>query len=138
MPIFALEDSLASGSYVPVLILMILATGFAAVMVALSRYVGRRSGDAGKYEPYECGVDPRGNARDRFSVKFYLVAILFILFDVEVIFLYPWAVRARELGRFGLAEMGIFLGVLLLGYFYILGTRALRWDRSPRKESGDD
>lgn len=128
MPLFAIVDSYASGSYVPVLILLVLASGFAALMVAMSRYVGRRLNYPSKFLPYECGVNPRGDARDRFSVKFYLVAILFIIFDVEVIFLYPWAVRARQLGLFGLVEMGIFLLLLLVGYFYILGARALRWD----------
>jgi len=128
MPLLAIQDSYASGSYVPILILIILATGFAGLMVLLSRYVGRRVIYANKFKPYECGVEPRGDARDRFSVKFYLVAILFILFDVEVIFLYPWAVRAKQLGLFGLVEMTIFLVILLLGYFYILGAKALTWE----------
>jgi NADH-quinone oxidoreductase subunit A len=138
MPIFAIEDSLATGSYVPILILMLLAVGFAGMMVALSRFVGRRSNDLGKFEPYECGVNPRRDARDRFSVKFYLVAILFILFDIEVVFLYPWAVRAKSLGLFGLVEMGIFLAILFLGYFYVLGAKALNWDASSEEEAGRD
>ncbi len=138
MPIFALEDSFAAGSYVPILILLVLATGFAGLMVAMSRFVGRRSDDKGKFEPYECGVEPRGDARDRFSVKFYLVAILFILFDIEVVFLYPWAVKAKQLGLFGLIEMGIFLIILLLGYFYILGAKALKWDTGTAKDGADE
>ena len=137
MPFFALEDSFATGSYVPILILLVLATGFSGLLVAISRLVGRRSNDKGKFEPYECGVEPRGDARDRFSVKFYLVAILFILFDIEVVFLYPWAVKSKQLGLFGLVEIGIFMAILLLGYFYILGAKALQWDKSAGEDKHD-
>ena len=130
MLFFAAQDSFAKGSYVPILILLILGAVFSVVMVAMSRYIGRRILTDRKVESYECGMDPVGDARSRFSVKFYLVAILFILFDIEVIFLFPWAVRFEELGLFGLVEMGIFLGILLLGYVYILGAGALRWDKT--------
>ena len=129
MLFFAVQDSFAKGSYVPILALLILAIGFSIAMVLISRYVGRRIVQERKMSTYECGMDPRGDARSRFSVKFYLVAILFILFDVEVIFLYPWAVRFDRMGLFGLVEMAIFLGILLLGYIYILGAGALKWDK---------
>jgi len=76
---------------------------------------------------YECGVDPVGTARDRFSIKFYLVAVLFILFDIEAVFLYPWAVAFRQLGLYGLIEMVLFIVVLLVGYLYVLKKRALDW-----------
>ena len=129
MTVFAAADSYAAGSYLPIVVLIVLAVLIAAGMVAASRFVGRRIVNAAKYTPYESGMDPRGDARDRFSVKFYLVAILFILFDIEVVFLYPWAVRFHHLGLFGLVEMGIFLVILLVGYLYILGSGALAWDR---------
>ena len=137
MTIFASLDAFSSGSYVPILVLICLAALFAAAMVAVSRYVGRRISYREKYITYESGMQPRGDARDRFSVKFYLVALLFILFDIEVVFLYPWAVQYEKLGLFGLVEMGIFLFLLLIGYFYILGTGALNWNRGDR-EGADD
>ena len=81
-----------------------------------------------KFGPYECGVDPIGSARERFSVHFYLVAILFILFDIEMVFLIPWAVLYRKLGIFGLVEAGIFLAVLGFGLAYVWRKKALKWD----------
>jgi NADH-quinone oxidoreductase subunit A len=111
------------------------------VLVLVSRYLGKRVGYREKFTTYESGMQPTGDARDRFSVKFYLVAILFILFDIEVVFLYPWAVKQGELGLFGVVEMGIFLFILLVGYLYILGTGALDWDRGgliQRRPAGDD
>jgi NADH-quinone oxidoreductase subunit A len=134
-------DAFSSGSYVPILILIGLALVFSLALVAASRFVGRRIHYPEKFTTYESGMDPRGDARERFSVKFYLVAILFILFDIEVVFLYPWAVRMKQLGLFGLVEMGIFIVILLVGYFYIVGTGALNWDRSglfEREEERDD
>ena len=129
MRFLAAQDGFSTGSYLPILVLLIVAVVMAAAMVAASRYVGRRVNYPEKFTTYESGMNPRGDARDRFSVKFYLVAILFILFDIEVVFLYPWAVRYKALGLFGLVEMAIFLLILLVGYFYILGTGALDWDR---------
>ena len=111
-----------------ILILVLVSVGMSVGMVLASRYVGRRIKYPAKFTPYESGMEPKGTARERFSVKFYLVAILFILFDIEVIFLYPWAVRFSHLGLFGFVEMVIFLGILLVGYFYIIGTGALDWD----------
>ena len=140
MSLFAAADRYAAGSYVPIAVIIALALLMAGGMVAASRFVGRRLLDPAKYTPYESGMDPRGDARDRFSVKFYLVGILFILFDIEVVFLYPWAVRFHHLGLFGLVEMGIFLLVLLVGYFYILGTNVLAWDRGSllERRSGNE
>lgn len=129
MSALAAADRWAAGSYAPIGILLLLALLLAGAMVAASRYLGRRLDAPGKHTPYESGMDPKGDARDRFSVKFYLVAILFILFDIEVVFLYPWAVQAKQLGVFGLIEMGIFLLILLVGYLYIRGSGALDWDR---------
>ena len=81
-----------------------------------------------KAEPFESGNPPRGDARIRFSVRFYLVAMLFLIFDLEVVFLYPWAILFRQLGLFGLIEMGIFLGILLIGFIYVWKKGALEWD----------
>ena len=130
-------DVYASGSYVPILILLILAGLLAAGMVALSRFVGRRISYPEKFITYESGMQPKGDARERFSIKFYVVAILFIIFDIEVVFLYPWAVQFKELGLLGLVEMGLFLLVLLVGYLYILGSGALKWERSAGEDSDD-
>lgn len=138
MLFLAAQDGYSTGSYVPVLVLLILSTVAAGAMVAVSRYVGRRVSYPEKFTTYESGMEPKGDARDRFSVKFYLVAILFILFDVEVVFLYPWAVRYKSLGLFGLVEMFIFLLILLVGFIYIWGSGALTWDRRGLMQSGGD
>ena|SRR5215467_9212572 len=114
--------------YVPVLLFLILAIGFAVGTIAASSLIVPRRSNRVKMSPYECGVDPVGSARERFSVKFYLVAVLFILFDIEAVFLYPWAVAFRQLGLYGLIETGLFIVVLLVGYLYVLKKRALDWN----------
>jgi NADH-quinone oxidoreductase subunit A len=114
--------------YFPVLLFAIVAVLFAVTTIGLSSIISPRRVSAKKLSPYECGVEPIGDARTRFRIRFYLVAVLFILFDVEVVFLYPWAVAFRQLGLFGLVEMGLFLFVLLIGYLYLLKKRALEWD----------
>ena len=102
--------------------------GLAAVILIVSAVFGPRRHTRVKSDPYECGVDPIGSARERFSVHFYLVAILFILFDIEMVFLIPWAVLHRKLGMFGLVEAGIFLAVLGFGLAYVWRKKALKWD----------
>lgn len=98
-------------------------------MMGLSAVLGPRKTAPHKLEPYESGVSlPIGTARERFSIKFYLVAILFIVFDVEAVFLFPWAVNFRQLGLFGLVEMFIFIAVLFAGFIYIVKKGALKWD----------
>jgi NADH-quinone oxidoreductase subunit A len=114
--------------YIPVLILMVLAVVIAAGMIVASRFLGPQKPEPAKLQPYECGMTPIGGARVRFSVKFYLVAMLFILFDVEAIFFYPWAVVHRYLGVFGLVEMAVFVGILVVGYIYIWKRGAFEWD----------
>ena len=114
--------------YLPILILVILAALFAAGSVLLSSLLGPRRPNPEKLSPYECGVEPVGTARERFSVKFYLVAMLFIIFDMEIVFLYPWAVVFQQLRVFGLMAMGSFLLVLLVGYFYVWKKGGLEWD----------
>src|SRR5439155_22581295 len=96
-----------------------LASVVAVAIVVLSWVIGYRKAARAKLSPYECGMTPVGDARERFSVKFYLVAMLFILFDVETVFLYPWAVILRDLKMFGFWEMLVYIGIVLVGFFYI-------------------
>jgi NADH-quinone oxidoreductase subunit A len=104
------------------------AVGFALVTLFLSAIFGKRKITPQKMIPYECGMDPIGEARKRFSVRFYIVAMLFIVFDIEAAFLYPWAVIFRDLKIFGLAEMGVFIAVLLVGFVYVWKKGALEWE----------
>jgi NADH-quinone oxidoreductase subunit A len=113
---------------VPILVLMVVAVALASVMVVASRFLGPQKPTPEKLMPYECGMTPIGGARVRFSVKFYLIAMLFILFDVEAIFLYPWAVVHRYLGWFGLIEMAVFMAILVVGYIYIWKRGAFEWE----------
>ena len=118
--------------YFPVLVQGIIAVGLAAVLIVLSYVLGKRVRNQVKDTPYESGMTPTGDARGRFSVKFYLVAMLFILFDIEAIFLYPWAVVYRELKMFGFIEMLVFVVLILSGFFYIWKKGALDWSQSDR------
>jgi NADH-quinone oxidoreductase subunit A len=120
--------------YFPILIQVLIAMGVAAGMLAASYFFGKRVRDRVKDLPYESGMVPTGDARQRFSVKFYLVAMLFILFDIEAIFLYPWAVVFRELGMFAFVEMLIFIVLIVSGYFYVWKKGALEWAESPRAD----
>ena len=115
-------------NYVPVLFLLFLVAGFAGFTILLSSLLGPKRKTDTKLMPYECGVDPTGTARSRYSIGFYVVAMIFIIFDIEALFLYPWAVIYRKLGLFGLVEMGIFILVLLLGFIYIWKKGALEWE----------
>lgn len=117
--------------YIPVLILMGVGAALGGVVLLLSTLLGPHIKNRKKDTPFECGVPPIGDARRRFSVRFYLVAILFLLFDVEAIFFFPWAVVFKKylaINSFILLEMGIFVGVLLVGYYYVLRKGALEWD----------
>ena len=114
--------------YLPILLQVIVAIGFAGVAMLASVILGRAGKrNATKDSAYECGMIPQGEAQPRFSVKFYLVAMLFILFDIEVVFLYPWAVVYRSMGPSGLIEMLVFLGVLMVGFIYVWDNGALEW-----------
>jgi NADH-quinone oxidoreductase subunit A len=121
--------------YLPLLIHFVIAGVLAGIFVLLSYIIGYRRPTRAKLSPYECGMAPIGDARGRFSVKFYLVAMLFILFDVEAVFLYPWAVILRDLKMFGFYEMLVYLGIVLVGYFYIWKKGALDWGESPARRS---
>jgi NADH-quinone oxidoreductase subunit A len=113
--------------YLPILIHIVLVGGLATVIISLSWLIGERKPTRAKMAPYESGMAPVGDARGRFSVQFYLVAMLFILFDVEAVFLYPWAVILRDLGHFGLWEMLVYIGIVLVGFFYVWKKGVLEW-----------
>jgi len=122
--------------------MFIVAGGFAVGNVVLSTFVGQRKRTRTKLMPYECGKDPVGSARERFSVKFYLIAMIFILFDIEVIFLVPWAAVFKTLAAQGPAmrwfvylEMMVFIGLLLVGYIYIVKKGAFDWGERARREA---
>lgn len=123
-------------AYLPILLFIIAALLVAASMVLLSTLAGPRRAVPAKFEPYECGMAPVGLARERFSVKFYLVAMLFIIFDIEIIFLFPWGVIFKELGWFGFFEMGCFILVLVLGLAYVWRKGGLNWDEPERRVVG--
>lgn len=114
--------------FLPILILVVLSVGMSAIAIALSSVLGPRKSDPAKLTTYESGMVPVGDARLRFSVKFFLVAVLFILFDVEAIFLYPWAVLFVGAPTYLLIQICVFLGILSVGYFYVWRKGALEWD----------
>jgi len=114
--------------YLPILLQMIVAIGFGVVTIIGTHLIGPRLRTANKLTSFESGIQVIGNARQPVSVKYFMVAILFVIFDVEVIFMYPWAVNFRSFGIDGLIEMFIFMGLLLLGFIYVIKKRALEWD----------
>ena len=123
-------------TYFPVLVQILIAIAVAGGMIGASAILGRRVRDTVKSTPYESGMKPVGNARERFSVKFYLVAMVFILFDIEAIFLYPWAVVYRQLGLFAFFEMLLFIVLVLCGFFYVWKKGVLNWSVEDRGEQG--
>ena len=128
-------------TWFPVLIQILIAIAVAGAMIGLSALLGRHVRDAVKFTPYESGMNPVGNARERFSVKFYLVAMVFILFDIEAIFLYPWAVIYRQLKLFAFFEMLLFIALVLCGFFYIWKKGVLNWsadEQRARQIRGED
>ncbi|MEI8173392.1 MAG: NADH-quinone oxidoreductase subunit A [Deltaproteobacteria bacterium] len=114
--------------YLPIAIYLVVAVGFGAVVVFFSTILGPRTHSRVKLETYECGMEPIGPNRVRFSVKFYIIAMLFIVFDIEAVFLFPWAVVFRDLGLFGFVEMAIFILILFAGLAYVWRKGALEWD----------
>jgi NADH-quinone oxidoreductase subunit A len=114
--------------YIPVLIFLLIAIGFGAVSLLVGRLIRPHNPYRDKDAPYECGVPPINDARERISIRYYVIAMLFLVFDVEVVFLYPWAVDFRRLGLFGLVEMLIFLVILIVGYVYAWKKEALEWE----------
>ena len=124
--------------YIPLLIILVVAVVLAATLVGLSWILGPKKPSAAKLAPYECGVTPVGSARERFPVKFYLIAMLFIIFDIETVFLYPWAVAfthwvklpngTNPLQLFSLVEMVVFIAILFVGYIYVWQKGAFEWE----------
>ncbi|MBL0047383.1 MAG: NADH-quinone oxidoreductase subunit A [Bacteroidetes bacterium] len=114
--------------YLPIGLMAIVAIGFVLMVMVLTHWMGPKRKSKIKLESFECGIESQGNARMPFSIKYFLVAILFVLFDVEVIFMYPWAVNFKELGMLGFAEMLLFISFLLVGFYYIIKKGALKWE----------
>jgi NADH-quinone oxidoreductase subunit A len=115
-------------NYIPILMQLVLAVGFVVGMIFVSGKLGPKRSSENKDKNFESGIESIGNARIPFSVKYFLVAILFVLFDIEVIFLYPWAINFKELGMEGMIKMLIFMSLLLVGFFYIIKKKALEWE----------
>lgn len=114
--------------FVPIVITFIIAAGFVVITMLATHWLGPKRYSKTKHENFECGIQIQGNARIPFSIKYFLVAILFVLFDVEVIFMYPWAVNFKELGLVGFLEMGLFICFFMVGFFYIIKKGALKWE----------
>ena len=115
-------------AYIPVLIFTVLVFAFPAVTLIIMKYIRPDSRAVGaKLKPYECGVPAEGDARGRYSVRFYIIAMLFVIFDVETMFLFPWAIKFKSLGLVGLISMFVFLGILLVGYIWLYKKGALDW-----------
>ncbi len=114
-------------AYLPIVLMIALGVLAGVVFTNVNRWIGPKRPTEEKLSTYESGMEPVKTARERFSVKFYLVAMLFILFDIEIVFMYPWAVKFRELGFPGFVEMLVFIAILLVGYLYILKKGALEW-----------
>ena len=121
-----MNDSILNG-YIPVFLFIGLAIAFPIVTLFVAKLVRPNTGGAAKLTPYECGVDPDSDARQRYAIRYYLVAILFVIFDVETVFLFPWAIIYKQLALFGLVEMLVFLGILIVGYVWIIKKGALDW-----------
>ena len=117
-------------NYGPLLLMFILAAGLAGALITASAVIGRHKRTREKDQPYECGIRPTGDARQPFSVHFYMVGLIFILFDIEAIFLYPWALVYRQLSVFGFVEMVLYIMILLVGYIFLWKKGALNWDQS--------
>ena len=113
--------------YLPIFIFLLIALAFPIVLLIVFRYLRPEVPNKAKLEAYECGIEAASNARGRYTVRFYIIAILFVIFDVETIFLFPWAVRYKQLGWFGVAEVTVFLAILVVGYLWAYKKGALEW-----------
>jgi len=114
--------------YLPTLLFLIVATGIGVALLVIGKLLGPKRPTAEKLSPYECGFEAFEDARMQFDVRYYLIAILFIVFDLEIAFVFPWALVFRELGPFGLVEMGVFLTLLVIGFVYVWKKGALEWE----------
>lgn len=116
------------GNYLPILIFMLVTLGMGTVFILLGKILGPSRPDAEKNSPYECGFEAFEDSRMKFDVRYYLVAILFIIFDLEIAFLFPWAIVLDQIGSFGLLAMAVFLGILVIGFIYEWKKGALEWE----------
>lgn len=114
--------------YLPIVLMFCVALGFVVTAMVASHLLGPKRKTKIKLDSFECGIETHGNARLPFSIKYFLVAILFVLFDIEVIFMYPWAVNFRELGMLGIVEVFSFIALLLVGFYYMVSKKALKWE----------
>ncbi len=114
--------------YIPIVLMFLVALGFVVTTMVATHLLGPKRKTKIKLDSFECGIESHGNARLPFSIKYFLVAILFVLFDVEVIFMYPWAVNFKELGMLGVIEVFSFIALLLVGFYYMLAKKALKWE----------
>lgn len=123
-------ETLASApiDYIPILIQLGVAVAFGVGTIIATHLLGPKLRTENKLTPFESGVEVVGNARQPFSIKYFMVAILFVIFDIEVIFMYPWAVNFREMGMEGMIQMFVFMGMLLLGFIYVVKKKALDWE----------
>lgn len=115
-------------AFLPIVLMFLVAFGFVATTMVASHFLGPKRKTKIKLDSFECGIEAQGNARLPFSIKYFLVAILFVLFDIEVIFMYPWAVNFKYLGVLGIIEMFTFIGLLLVGFYYMLAKNAIKWE----------
>jgi NADH-quinone oxidoreductase subunit A len=114
--------------YLPIVLMFLVAAGFVVTTMVASHLLGPKRNTKIKLDAFECGIETHGNARLPFSIKYFLVAILFVLFDIEVIFMYPWAVNFKELGMLGVVEVFSFIVLLLVGFYYMISKKALKWE----------
>jgi len=115
-------------AYLPIVLMFLVALGFVVTTIVASHLLGPKRNTKIKLDSFECGIESQGNARLPFSIKYFLTAILFVLFDIEVIFMYPWAVNFKELGMLGVIEVFSFIALLLVGFYYMLSKKALKWE----------
>lgn len=127
-PSNTLMENVTIEQFLPIGLMFLFALGFVVVTMAATHLLGPKRKSQVKLEAFECGIESKGNARIPFNIKYFLVAILFVLFDVEVIFMYPWAVNFKHLGLLGFIEMVTFMLLLLVGFFYLLKKGALKWE----------
>nr|WP_275672714.1 NADH-quinone oxidoreductase subunit A [Thermomonas flagellata] len=125
---YAERGTCVLAQYLPTLLFLVVAAGIGIALIVVGNLLGTKRPDPEKLSPYECGFNAFEDARMRFDVRYYLVAILFIVFDLEIAFVFPWAVVFRELGVFGLVEMGVFLALLVIGFVYVWKRGALEWE----------
>ena len=115
-------------AYLPIVLMFLVSLGFVLTTIIASHLLGPKRNTKIKLDSFECGIESQGNARLPFSIKYFLTAILFVLFDIEVIFMYPWAVNFKELGMLGVIEVFSFIALLLVGFYYMLSKKALKWE----------